>query len=116
MIPGVDIVSMSRIKKALSKFGNAFADRILTPEEVTLYRERKDGIQFIAGRFAAKEAIYKAVGIPELTWQRVSVLPEGKRPVVWIDGRQRKDIQVSISHEKEFAIAFAIADSRSNYE
>ena len=111
MIPGVDIVSVKRIEKALSRFGEGFAKRILTPEEQLLYRERKDSIQFLAGRFAAKEAIYKAAGIPGLTWQRVTVLPEKKRPLVQIDGKKRKDIQLSISHEKEYAVAFVIADS-----
>ncbi|NOZ13788.1 MAG: holo-[acyl-carrier-protein] synthase [Acidobacteria bacterium] len=111
MIPGVDIVSAERIKTALNKFGEAFARHILTSEELALYRERKDNVLFLAGRFAAKEAVYKAAGIPGLTWQRVMVMPEEKRPVVWIDGRRRQDIRVSISHEKEFAIAFAIAES-----
>ncbi|NOY23210.1 MAG: holo-[acyl-carrier-protein] synthase [Acidobacteria bacterium] len=108
MIPGVDIVSVARIEKALSQFGERFLSRVLTPKELRLYHNRKDGTQFLAGRFAAKEAIYKAAGIPNLTWQRVNVLPEGKRPVVWIDGIRREDIRVSISHEKEYAIALAI--------
>ena len=116
MIPGVDIVSVKRIEKVLSKFGETFLSRILTPEELTLYRKRKDKLQFLAGRFAAKEAIYKAAGIPDLTWQRVAVLPEKRRPVVWIDGKQRQDIQVSISHEKEYAIAFAIFNPELNHE
>ena len=111
MIPGVDIVSVARIEGVLSRFGEQFLSRILTSEELALYRNRKDGLQFLAGRFAAKEAVYKAAGIPDLTWQRVSVLPEGKHPIVWIDGKRRKDIQISISHEKEFAIALAIFDS-----
>ncbi len=110
MIPGVDIVLVKRIETALNKFGEAFAKRILTPEELALYRERKDNVLFLAGRFAAKEAVYKAAGIPGLTWQRVMVLPEANHPIVWIDGRRRQDIRVSISHEKEFAIAFAIAE------
>lgn len=108
MIPGVDIVSVARIERALSRFGEQFVARILTPEEGALYRKRKDGVQFLAGRFAAKEAIYKSAGIPDLTWQRVSVLPEQKKPVVRIDGHLRQDIQISISHEKEYAIALAI--------
>ncbi|PJB83913.1 MAG: holo-[acyl-carrier-protein] synthase [Acidobacteria bacterium CG_4_9_14_3_um_filter_49_7] len=108
MIPGVDIVSVMRIEKALSRFGEQFVSRILTPEEQSLYRNRKDSIQFLAGRFAAKEAIYKAAGIPNLTWQRVNVLPEGGKPVVRIDGHLRQNIQISISHEKEYAIALAI--------
>ncbi len=108
MIPGVDIVSVARIEKALSRFGEGFVHRILTPKEATLYRKRKDKPLFLAGRFAAKEAIYKAAGIPDLTWQRVNVLPERRQPVVWIDGIRREDIRVSISHEREFAIALAI--------
>ena len=108
MIPGVDIVSVARIGKALSQFGEKFVLRILTPEEYELYRKRKDSVQFLAGRFAAKEAIYKAAGIPDLTWQRVNVLPEGEKPIVRIDGHLHQNIQISISHEKEYAIALAI--------
>jgi len=116
MIPGVDIVSVARIEKALSRFGEQFVARILTPEEDALYRKRKDSVQFLAGRFAAKEAIYKAAGIRDLTWQRVNVLPEQKKPVVWIDGHLRQDIQVSISHEKEYAVALALRTASEGAE
>ncbi len=108
MIPGIDIVSVLRIEQALSRFGDAFAARILTPKELDFYRLRVNRAQFLAGRFAAKEAVYKAAGIPNLTWQRVLILPEGKQPTVWIDQKKREDIRVSISHEQEFAVAVAI--------
>ncbi len=105
---GVDIVSLNRISVAVDRFGSRFENRILTPGERKLATGRRDGLFFLAGRFAAKEAVYKAAGIPSLTWQRVEILPEEEIPVVWIDGEKREDISVSISHEREFAVAMAI--------
>jgi len=106
--PGIDIVSVARIQRALDRFGESFAARILTPAELAIFRARADAARFLAGRFAAKEAIYKAAGMDDLTWQRVAVLPEGRRPVVWVDGVRRNDIRVSISHENEMAVAMAV--------
>ncbi len=105
---GVDIVSLNRISDAVDRFGKRFENRILTPREQELTIRRRDGLSFLAGRFAAKEAVYKAAGIPSLTWQRVEILPEQDVPVVWIDGEKREDISISISHEREFAVAMAI--------
>lgn len=108
MQPGVDIVSLKRLAESVRRFGDRFENRILTPRERQLSADRWDRLPFLAGRFAAKEAVYKAAGIPSLTWQRVEILPEDNVPVVSIDGEKRRDISVSISHEREFAVAMAI--------
>lgn len=105
---GVDMVSVDRIHRAVSRFGLDFARRILTPCEMSVYDGRSDKDPFLASRFAAKEAIYKAAGIPDLTWQRVMVTSENRQPVVWIDGQKRADMSLSISHEKDYAIAMVV--------
>lgn len=105
---GIDLVATERIRNALERFGDRFAARILTPHEQELGKPRKDFHLFLAGRFAAKEAVYKAMDMPDLTWQRVEIRHENRRPVVWIDGVRQTDMDLSISHEQEMAIAMVV--------
>ena len=105
---GIDIVSVKRISASIERFGDRFVRRILTPAEQGLAKGRADFPLFLAGRFAAKEAIYKAMDIPALTWQRVEVRHKDRRPVVYIDGIRRTDMDVSISHERDMAVAMAV--------
>lgn len=105
---GVDVVHISRIKRAMKN--PRFVSRILTKTESEL------GLtpQFVAGRWAAKEAIAKAVGT-HLRWQDVEILKgEDGRPRVTIssekfDARKYK-IHISISHEREIAIGMAVLE------
>ncbi|MGB7595833.1 MAG: holo-ACP synthase [Erysipelotrichaceae bacterium] len=103
---GCDIVAIDRFRDKTI----AFAKRVLTPEELTLYEAltpaRKP--EWLAGRFAAKEAIVKAID-KNLPITQIAVLStsDGK-PVCELAGFT---ILVSISHEKEFAIAYAIAQT-----
>jgi holo-[acyl-carrier protein] synthase len=104
------MVEIARIKKAMERRG--FLDRILTPME----REHCVTPAQVAGRWAAKEAIYKAVGLP-LHWQQVEVLPDELGvPAVSINSQHfdpgRIRVQVSITHERQFAIAVAIVERK----
>lgn len=99
---GVDLVRVDRIAYALRN--PRFAQRILTPKE----RERSLDAEYVAGRWAAKEAIAKALGRP-LSWRQVEVLGPGLPtvsldPALGIEGT----ILVSISHERDHAVAVAI--------
>jgi len=105
---GVDIVSISRIRKALKKFGDRFAKRILTERELKEFYKRKDKIQFLASRFAGKEAVYKAFNISPFSWQRIEILKKNEKPKVFIDRKLAENIDISISHERDYAIAFCI--------
>jgi holo-[acyl-carrier protein] synthase len=105
---GMDLVEIGRIKRAMEN--PRFLERILTPTE----REFAVTPSQVAGRWAAKEAIYKALGVP-LTWQDIEVLPtpQGAPRVtvksVHVDpGRLR--IQLSITHERTHAAAVAIVE------
>ncbi|MFU2157408.1 MULTISPECIES: holo-ACP synthase [Caldisericum] len=101
---GIDIVNIKRIEKILETYGERFILRVLSKSELKELKKKGNIAEFIAGRFAAKEAITKTLenAIPfnqiEITYNDYS------KPTV----KNFPDIFVSISHEKEFAIAIAI--------
>ena len=114
---GVDIVEIERIAKALKRFGDRFLARIYTQAEVDHCRGR---VAEIAARFAAKEAISKALGtgIHGLTWQEMEILPDALgQPQVYLRGSALErahalgltDFAISLSHSQEYAIAFVLA-------
>lgn len=106
---GIDTVDIARVREAMRRRPR-FAERILTPGE----RALGSSAEFVAGRWAAKEAIYKAVGLP-LTWQQVEVLPDELGvPKVRISSPSfdpgRLHLHVSITHERTHATAVAVID------
>ncbi|HEY9758147.1 MAG TPA: holo-ACP synthase [Oculatellaceae cyanobacterium] len=118
---GTDIVSLERIEKAYSRFGTKFLDRILTPAEKSYVLSRNKGaVASLAGRFAAKEACSKVLGTGwhNLDWKEVEVvrLYTGA-PQLKLHGRAKEraerlgltQFELSISHEREFAVAFVVA-------
>ena len=105
---GTDIVSVQRIEKAYRKFGERFVKRILTDNEIKEFDRRKDKIIFLASRFAAKEAVYKAYSITPFSWHRIEIIKEGEKPAVKIDGTKVNGLSLSLSHEKDYAIAFCV--------
>jgi len=123
---GTDIVEIARIAAAVERFGDRFVDRILGPEERRRYEARRmrsarRGLAFLATRFAAKEAVSKALGLglrSPMTWRAVEIVnaPSG-RPEVLAHGelaeflrRSRLRLQVSVSDERDQALAFAVAE------
>lgn len=112
---GIDIVKVERIAAAIGRHGMRFADRVLTPREQRYVRQRPETF---AGRWAAKEAVSKVLGlgVRGVGWRDIEVerLPTGQ-PSIVLHGRaaQRAEqlgmgrIAVSISHEAEFAVAVA---------
>jgi holo-[acyl-carrier protein] synthase len=112
---GVDIIRVQRIADALARFGDRFASRVLTPMEAAYVRNRPETL---AGRWAAKEAVSKVLGlgVRGIGWQEIEIerLPTGQ-PAVRLHGRSARRatqlgmgrIAVSISHESDFAIATA---------
>jgi holo-[acyl-carrier protein] synthase len=110
---GVDIVEISRIRAAYDRFGQGFMKRILTTAEMEQCLSKPDPAASLAGRFAAKEAISKALGsgiAGGLYWHSIEVLnDEAGKPVATINadffsGR----ISISISHDRHSAIAMAL--------
>lgn len=109
---GCDIVEIERIESSIKKFGDKFIRKVLTDSEIELYQNRGRRAEFIAGRFAAKEAISKAIGsgFDEKLWLTdISILPDSLgKPKVYIKDEIRQDLEVSISHSRFNAIAVCI--------
>jgi holo-[acyl-carrier protein] synthase len=112
---GIDIIRIDRIRAALAKFGERFSNRVLTPAERAYVRGRPETM---AGRWAAKEAVSKVLGlgVRGIGWREIEIerLPTGA-PSVHLHDRAalRAEqlgmgrIAVSISHEAEYAVAIA---------
>ena len=116
---GTDIVAIARIENALARHGARFAARILRPEELTALGAASRPAAWLAKRFAAKEALGKALGtgIGTVSWQDFSVLgAPGGVPVVQCHGRAQQllaqrgitDVRISLSDERDYALAFAV--------
>ncbi len=104
---GIDIVEVDRIRRAMRH--ERFLERILTPAERAVAR----GPLWVAGRWAAKEAVAKCLDArPQ--WQDVEVLPgERGEPLATVSGRwlpQGTRVHVSISHERGSAVAMAVLE------
>ena len=112
---GIDIIKVGRIRATLERFGGRFSRRVLTPSEQRYVRDRPETF---AGRWAAKEAVSKVLGlgVRGIGWRDIEIerLPTGQ-PAVRLHGRaaQRAGqlgmsrIALSISHESEYAVAIA---------
>ncbi len=117
---GVDMVQCSRLRQSIERFGQKFLDRVFTSAEQDYCRGKKREIEHYAGRFAAKEAVFKVLGTGwrnGINWTDVEVRnqPSGE-PKVTLSGRCREiadqqgleKIVISISHTDTHAIASAI--------
>ena len=112
---GTDIIEINRIKKSIEELGEKFLNRIYTQKEIE-YCESKKGqkYQHYAARFAAKEAIFKAISKElndkyEIGWKDMEILNDKQgRPQVKIRGVQKENIDISISHCKEYAVAMVV--------
>src|SRR3972149_4679796 len=88
---GVDIVEIERVAVAVGKFGDRFLRRVYTPLEVAFCAGR---VQELAARFAAKEAVMKALGTGArgLAWREVEILPNRRgKPLIYLYGRARAE-------------------------
>ena len=112
---GVDIIAIDRIRETLRRFPDRFERRVLTPREAAYVRRRAETM---AGRWAAKEAVSKVLGlgVRGVGWREIEIvrLPTGQ-PAVRLSGRAQRRaeqlgmarVAVSISHERDYAIAVA---------
>ncbi len=113
---GIDMIEIARIKRAMARWGERFLQRIYTTGELKLYSKKPSSL---AARFASKEAVMKLLGtgIRGVGWREIETLPmAGGRPTIRLYGRAMskaeelglKEISVSLSHSKEYAIASAV--------
>jgi len=101
---GIDIVSLKRIEKLLTTYGDKFIERVLSKEEIEELKKRTNKVEFISGRFAVKEAIIKVLD-KSVPFKYLSVV-QSENGKISLKGFN--DIFISISHEKEFAVGFAL--------
>lgn len=108
---GCDIIEIERIQSSVDRLGSKFVQRILTDREIEIYERRGSKIAFLAGRFAAKEAVSKAfkIGIGTLGWHDIEVLnSDSGAPEVFIRGEKSKNIEISISHSRDYAVSVCV--------
>jgi len=117
---GIDLVKIERMREAADKLGRKFLERIFTESEIKYCYERKEPYLSLAVRFAAKEALIKAIGsavfVP-LTDIEIMNFENGK-PLIKAKGKLEeffreksiKHCHLSLSHEKEFGIACVVLE------
>jgi holo-[acyl-carrier protein] synthase len=113
---GIDIVDVSRIEALKRRHGIHFLRRVFTDWEIMYAERKKRSSETLAGRFAAKEAVFKALGDPKLNWKDVEILndKEGKPCCVILSPQGKKiDVHISISHVKNYAVANAIVTQKA---
>ena len=114
---GVDIIEIDRLRRAIDRHGDHFLQRIYTPAEIDRYGDRPWSL---AARWAAKEAVGKALGtgIGPVAWTDIEVLEDDQRaPVLRLSGRAESlarelgltEWAISLSHTDDLAIAFVVA-------
>jgi holo-[acyl-carrier protein] synthase len=115
---GIDIIEIDRIKESVDKFGDHFLNKIYTKSELRYCLKKQSKYQHLAARFAAKEAVYKALttGWHEVaTWQDIEIFNEPNgMPKVKLKGKLEtflsddKSLKISISHSRDYVTCIAI--------
>ena len=118
---GIDLVSIERIRAALTRHGERFERRILTAVELEQLADRADRAQAVAGRFAVKEAAFKAMGGPDgVAWREIEVVrePSGAPRIQWRGAAVSAIAQmgnprafVSLTHDGGMAAAVVVLES-----
>ena len=113
---GIDMIAIPRVQAVIERHDGRFLRRVYTPEEVAFCRGR---VPELAARFAAKEAVMKALGtgVRGVAWREIEVLPDRRgKPLIYLYGRakERADkiglraLDVSLTHERDFAVAAVV--------
>lgn len=112
---GIDIVETARIKKIIEKYDTLFLQKIFTEFELKEGFAKKDPVTYFAGRWAAKEALSKALGVgigEKCSWLEIEIQSQAHgNPICLLSGNAEKTateisiirIHLSITHEKEYA-------------
>ena len=123
---GTDVCDVRRIAASLARRGDRFAERVLGPNELIVFHERRAkvesrGISYLATRFSAKEAFAKAIGLGmrmPMTWRDCEVVkaPSGKPQIrlhgelaAWFDARKLR-AHVSVTDETDYAASFVVVE------
>lgn len=123
---GTDICDIRRIAATLARRGDRFAEKVLGPSEIEVFRQRRAkvearGIAYLATRFSAKEAFSKAIGLGlhmPMTWRSCEILNERSgKPFIrlhgelaaWFESRGLA-AHVTVSDESDYAASFVVAE------
>jgi len=113
---GLDLIEIERVRRALARYGDGFRERCFTDAEREYCESKANPAQHYAGRFAAKEAVGKALGTGVyFTWKEIEIIGRPK-PGVVLAGRTARAaerigaarIDVSMTHSRELAAAVAV--------
>ncbi len=116
---GIDIIRIRRIDAALARWQKQFEERVFTDKEIqsSYFLGKKARLAYLAGRFAAKEAIFKSIG-GGISWRDIEILAKKSGEPYLADNKKTKEaldeknisrVLISISHDNDFAIAQAVA-------
>ena len=125
---GTDVCDIRRIQATLTRRGERFAEKVLGPQELQVFRARSArvaarGISYLATRFSAKEAFSKAIGLGmrmPMTWRDCEILnlPSGKPEIrlhgalaAWFEAKGLR-AQVSVSDETDYATSFVVVETK----
>ena len=122
---GTDIIECLRIAQMIERHGELFINRVFTPHEIQYCHSRKLATQHYAGRWAAKEAVLKAIGTgwrKGISWRDIEIRNDKNgAPTVTLRGGARDvmaaahiaRLHVTISHCRSFAVAYVVAEGDS---
>lgn len=125
---GTDVCDIRRIRDTLARRGERFAEKVLGPHELAVFRERRAkvdarGVAYLATRFSAKEAFSKAIGMGmrmPMTWRNCEIVKarSGKPEIQlhgalaqWFEAKGLK-AHVSVSDETDYATAFVVVETK----
>ncbi len=117
---GIDIISIERMKKVVEKWGRRFLERVFTEDEISYCHEKKEPYLSLAVRFAAKEALIKALGqVSPVSLTDIEVVnADTGKPLLRVKGKlgnvlKEKSIKkahLSLSHEHEYGVACVVLE------
>ena len=121
LVSGIDIIEIPRVRAVAEKYGQRFFRRVYTDGETAYCRGRASQL---ASRFAAKEAVMKALGtgVRGVRWRDIEVVRQlGGAPAIRLHGTARMralslgidHLAISLSHSEQYAVAFVVGESRS---
>ena len=111
---GIDIIEVERIAQSIKKWGDNFLNHVFTPNEIAYAKKNRHPSQHFAARFAAKEAVLKAIGDnSHVNWKDIEIShnKHGRPICVYKDKKFKHKILISVSHTKNYAVASAIITS-----
>jgi len=107
---GIDIISPEKMKNALERWGDSFLERIFNPEELENIKKGRLYYQRLAARFAAKEAVIKALGGDHISFKDIIIknLSNGS-PICILKNNLEIEVKISLSHIDDYAVSVALA-------